>query len=123
MKQQTKRQRLGNIGENLAAEYLQKHGYHILERNFKKRYGELDIVALEGNKLVFVEVKTRSSNLFGTGAEAITPWKLRALVRSAQFYKLRYPELPDLMRIDVVSVSLSPSGEVEEIELIKNATG
>lgn len=114
---------LGQKGEQLAVEYLKKQGYKILEHNFLKRYTELDIVALDGDTLAFIEVKTRTSNRFGTPIESITPWKLKALVRSCQYYKSLHSELPEAMRIDVVSVNLSPGGGVEKIELTKNITG
>ena len=111
---------LGKRGEDLAAQFLQKNGYKILERNFAKRYAEIDIVAQEKDVLVFVEVKTRTSSDFGNPLEAITFWKLKALTRSCQFYKSLHPELPEALRIDAVSVLLSPSGEVAKIELVKN---
>ncbi len=59
------------IGENAAAEFLKKKGYVILERNFRKGYGEIDIIAVKKGTLVFVEVKTRSSDKFGTPLDAI----------------------------------------------------
>lgn len=111
---------LGKRGEDLAVQFLQKNGYKILERNFAKRYAEIDIVAQEKETLVFVEVKTRTTREFGNPLEAITPWKIATLQRSCQFYKSLHPELPEALRIDVVSVELSPSGGVEKIELVKN---
>lgn len=113
----------GKQGEDEASVFLKKRGYKILERNFKKRYGDIDIVAKDSDTLVFIEVKTRRTNQFGSGLEAITPWKIRALVQSAHFYKLKHPELPERLRIDVVAVKLSPGGGVERIELVKNVTG
>lgn len=116
---------LGKHGEDLAVSFLKKQGYKILERNFQKGYGEIDIVAKENDTLVFVEVKTRTSTEFGSPLEAITPWKLKALIRSCQFYKSFHPELPESLRIDLVAISLSPAGGggVEKIELVKNITG
>ena len=99
---------MGFFGENLAASFLRKKGFKILERNFKARYGELDIIALEGDTLVFIEVKTRIGNHFGAPEEAITPWKLRELVKTAQFYSSLHPELPQRLRIDGVGIVLSP---------------
>lgn len=119
---------LGKKGEGIATLYLQNQGYKIIERNFQKRYGEIDIVAIDhlagsGETLAFIEVKTRSTNEFGSPLEAITPWKLKALVRSCHFYKSLHPELPESLRVDVVSIQVSPSGGVEKIELVKNITG
>lgn len=113
---------LGKRGEDLAVEFLKKKGYKILERNFQKRYAEIDIVAQEKDTLVFVEVKTRTNRDFGSPLEAITFWKLKSLIRSCQFYKSHHPELPESLRIDAVAIKLSPRGEAEEIELVKNIT-
>lgn len=117
---------LGKKGEEIAARFLQKQGYRILERNFKKRYGEIDIVALDPSTagqgtLVFVEIKTRFSSEFGPPEEAVTPWKLRQIAKTGEFYKMLHPELPDLMRIDVVAVELTADSQVKDIRLIKNA--
>jgi putative endonuclease len=112
----------GTIGEEYAANYLKSIGYKILERNFHKRYRELDIVAIEGKTLVFVEVKSRKGDLFGAPEEAITPWKRRSLIQSAHYYKLIYPKLPDSIRIDVVSVYLSSDNKLSKIRLFRNIT-
>jgi len=116
------------LGENKACNFLRENGFKIIERNFRKGYGEIDIIAIESTDskekiLVFFEVKTRKSNSFGNPLEAITPWKLKSLIRTAQFYKLIHPNLPDSMRIDAVSVNLSTNNEVQNIELIKNISG
>lgn len=116
----------GKIGEDTAASYLRKLGYTILERNFRIRNGEIDIIAVDpstssGQKtLVFVEVKTRSSDKFGTPLEAIHYWKLKALRNAAQVYKISHRGLPNLLRIDAVSVLLNNRGEVVSLEHMKN---
>jgi putative endonuclease len=116
----------GRRGEEIAARYLADHGYKIIGRNFRIRGGEIDIIAIDPSEgagheaLVFVEVKTRTSNKYGTGLEAITPWKLRSLVKSAQFYKLQHKHLPDLLRIDAVVVMLDSLDNIGSIELVKN---
>lgn len=126
MKPQAPRQKLGKLGEDLAARYLEKHGYRILERNFKKRYGELDIIALERNKetaeLVFVEVKTRIGRNFGLPEEAVTPWKLREVVKTSQFYKMLHPELPDNLRVDVIGIELDFDYTLKYFNHIKSVT-
>lgn len=114
---------IGKKGELLAAKYLEKQGYRILVLNFKERYGEIDIIAIDRDTLVFIEVKTRKSSEFGSPLEAITPWKLRSVIKTAQFYKLTHKNLPDLMRIDGVGIKLDGDGEVEDIELVKNISG
>lgn len=117
----------GKRGEDLAAEYLKKKGFTILDRNFRIRGGEIDIVALDpstgsgkNSTLAFIEVKTRSSSEFGSPLEAITPWKLRALIKTAQFYKLQHRNLPEAMRIDAVSVKIDYNTGTTEIELVEN---
>lgn len=120
----------GNEGEDLAIDFLREKGYKIIEKNFYSRSGEVDIVALDpstssgrgGETLVFVEVKTRWSKAFGEPAEAVTPWKLNSIIKTASYYKLLHPELPDEMRIDVVSVDIS-NNKTARIEIIKNAGG
>jgi putative endonuclease len=117
----------GKHGEDLAVEYLKKKGFKILDRNFRIRGGEIDIVGIDPSTgsgqnatLAFIEVKTRSSSAFGSPLEAITPWKLRALIKTAQFYKLKHSNLPDLMRIDAVSVKIDYNTSATEIELVRN---
>jgi putative endonuclease len=107
-------------GEDLASNYLKKKGYKIIERNFRQGYGEIDIIATHKDTLVFVEVKTRRNKSFGTPLESITPWKLKALVKTAMFYKSINPILPELLRIDALSVVLKKDGmfEIEHVENI-----
>lgn len=112
----------GKIGENKASLCLQKLGYRIIEKNFKKRYGEIDIIATYKDTLIFVEVKTRYSHEYGYPEEAVTPRKIKTLIRSANFYKMIHPELPDLMRIDVVTVEINSEGEVKSLRHIENIT-
>jgi putative endonuclease len=111
------------LGEDAACDYLRKKGYKILERNFRKGYGEIDIVALDGDILVFIEVKTRTSDSYGTPFDAISSSKLRLLIKGANFYKyILHPELPDTVRIDAVGV-LAWGDEILSIEHIENISG
>ena len=114
------------LGEDKACEYLKKLGFKIIERNFRKGYGEIDIVAIDQSEkekvLVFIEVKTRTSNSYGSPLEAITYWKLKSLIRTAQYYKMTHRNLPDALRIDAVSVLLN-GNNVESIELTRNISG
>lgn len=116
-------QAIGLLGEEIAANYLQSSGLSIVEKNFKKRYGEIDIVAKDNDTLVFVEVKTRKGDRFGSPEEAITRWKLQSLIHSVNYYKLLHPELPKILRIDMVSINLSADHEVKNIKWYKNITG
>lgn len=117
-----RRKSLGKLGEKLAVEQLKNNDYQILERNFRSEYGEIDIIAQEGDVLVFVEVKTRLSKKFGTPEEAITPEKIERIVKTGQLYQMNHPYLPEAMRIDVVVIGFSPAGGVEKIRIIKNIT-
>jgi putative endonuclease len=122
----------GNRGEQFAVEFLVSQGFQIVERNFRIRGGEIDIIAIDpttvsefngGEKtLVFIEVKTRSSNDFGAPLESIGYHKMRALIKATQFYKMKHPRLPDLMRIDAISVLLNDEGQLMDIELVKNVS-
>lgn len=117
----------GKQGEQYAVQFLTSQGFQIIEQNFRIRGGEIDIIAVdpltEPQSLVFIEVKTRSSGDYGTPLEAIGYYKLRALIKATQFYKLTHPRLPNLMRIDAVSVLVNEQGQLMDIELVKNITG
>ncbi|MEK9178210.1 MAG: YraN family protein [Patescibacteria group bacterium] len=108
-------------GEEIACNYLKKKGYKIIDRNFRKGYGEIDIIAIDNGVLVFIEVKTSNSNFLGSPLEHINYYKLKTLKRSAEFYKMIHPELPESMRLDAVSIMLSDGSE-PKIELVKSIT-
>lgn len=114
---------LGLLGEDLAVKFLKKNGYKIIERNFRSKLGEIDIVGIDKETLVFIEVKTRWSKKFGLPEEAITPWKIKSIIKTGQYFKLLHPELPDSLRIDVVLIELDRLGELKRIEILKNVTG
>ena len=120
------RRGLGDLGENLAADHLQKEGYTIRERNWRQpQLGELDIVAEEGGYLVFVEVRTRRGRAYGTPEDSITVAKKLRLVQLAMAYRQTHTDdrLPLDERIDVVAVELTSAGRLFRIEIIKNAVG
>lgn len=112
--------RAGKLGEEAARKLLKNKGYKILARNFRSRFGEIDIVAQDKETLVFVEVKTRWSAKYGVPEEAVTPWKLRRIVKTGEYYKLSHPNTPDLMRVDVVAVEVR-GNKVIDSRLIKDA--
>ena len=101
------RRDLGAFGERLAAAHLEAKGYRIRARNFRCREGEIDIVAEDGDCLVFVEVRTRRGDAFGTPAESVTVAKERRLLTVARAYLQEHPDLPPNQRIDVVAIELS----------------
>lgn len=108
------------LGENLAVSYLNKKGYRIIERNYQKRYGELDIIGIKDNTLVFIEVKTRKSNLYGSPLEAINYRKLKELKKTAEYYSLTHPKLPVNLRIDAIGIILDNNNKIKSIEHIEN---
>jgi len=107
------------LGEEIATQFLTKKGYRIIDRNFRKGYGEIDIVAVYNNVLVFVEVKTRTTALYGGAIEAISYSKLKKLTRTCEYYKLLHPKLPEQMRIDAILIDLE-NNDVKNIQHIEN---
>ena len=108
----------GQTGEDLAVRYLENLGYTIVERNYRKRIGEIDIIARDGEYLVFIEVKTRSNRRFGSPFDAVDFRKQQQISRVALAFMTQHRcgEVP--VRFDVIGVHLEESPRVE---LIKNA--
>ena len=116
------------MGEELAAEYLQEKGYKIEERNFRTRFGEIDIICWDGPILVFVEVKTKIGHDFGEPEEMVNKTKLGQVQRMGEVYtELKTQELKESRtqdrnrwkgrcRVDVMAIVLKESGEVERLE-------
>lgn len=100
----------GQSGEKQAEKFLVKSGYSILERNFRCRFGEIDIIAFKDGVTVFVEVKTRKNSSFGMGYESVTQKKMEKLVLTAQAYFASKTETAS--RFDVISID---GGEVTHI--------
>lgn len=114
------RRKLGNRGEKIAAKFLRKQGYQIIEKNYRSRLGEIDIVAKEDESVVFVEVKTRCSTHFGLPEEALSYDKRRRLSKLALGY-LAHRRIKDTnCRFDVVSI-LMDNNRANHVKLIKNA--
>ena len=115
------RRALGQLGEDLAVHHLQRLGYIVLERNYRCPQGEVDIIARDGERLAFVEVRARRGTAFGTPKESVTPRKQARLVILARNY-LQERGYSDVdWGIDVVAVQLTPRGTLQHIELIRNA--
>jgi putative endonuclease len=112
-----RRAALGRSGEDTAASWYEDHGYEVLERNWRRREGEVDLIARKGRTVAFVEVKTRSSDAFGSGAESVLPAKERRIRRLASRWLAELTPssgraLVDL-RFDVVCIT---AGVVDVIE-------
>ena len=95
----------GSAAERAAAEFLRQRGYHILERNFRCRGGEIDLIALDGGTLVFIEVKMRRTLARGTPIEAVTPLKQSRVRRAAQSYLAFSGQVFARIRFDVMAVA------------------
>ena len=117
----TARQGLGRTGERLAAEALMDKGYHILERNFRCRHGEIDLVAQDEHELVFVEVKTRRGTSYGLPEDALTLHKRRKILEVASYYLDLHTCSDCSWRVDVVAVQFSTGGKLEEIRVYQHA--
>lgn len=108
----------GDLGEIFAVKLLLKNKYKILTRNFRSKFGEIDIVAMDKDTLVFIEVKTRWSKKYGKPEEAVTPKKLSNIKRTADFYCLLHKNAPKKKRIDVVAIE-AEEGMVTSVKIIK----
>lgn len=107
----------GKFGEEFAVNLLLNKGYKILQKNFRSRFGEIDIIAMDGDYLVFVEVKTRWNINFGLPEEAVTQSKIWKITRTAEFYMLKHPNNAKKQRIDVVSLLIN-KGKVQNAKII-----
>lgn len=116
----SRRQRLGAYGESVAARILDEAGYRILKRNYRCDVGEADIVAMDGDVLVFVEVRTRQGKRLGTPEESIGLRKQAKMIEVAQTY-VSERQYEGAWRMDVVAIVLGPRGQVERCEVIPNA--
>lgn len=109
---------LGKSGEDRAARFLARQGYRILERNYRAPFGEIDLIALHRGELVFVEVKTRTSDVYGAPELAVNPRKQQRMIKAALGY-IKNKKLHQVScRFDVVAIDTSKE---KEIELIENA--
>ncbi|MBF8280903.1 MAG: hypothetical protein HW383_676 [Candidatus Magasanikbacteria bacterium] len=114
---------IGALGERMAAEFLTRHGYKILARNFFCRVGEIDIVARSSDgAIVFVEIKTRSGVGFGAGEEAIDWRKIRKMRRAAAIFLSQFPAASSELRFDSVSVALNWQTRRAKVRHIEGVT-
>jgi putative endonuclease len=112
---------LGKRGEDAASDFLIKHSYQILERNYRSgRWGEIDLICKQGGDLVFVEVKTRRGQAYGTAIQAVTSYKIDAIRRSARHYALTHQYANASLRIDVVTVDWSGDDDAPVCHLYRN---
>lgn len=115
----------GDAAEQAAEKALKKRGCRLIARNYSSREGEIDLIMREGETLVFVEVRAKRSDKFGSPAESVTPSKQRRITRTAQHYLAnegkKYCNSP--LRFDVVSIRLDEAGKPAQVEHIPDAFG
>ena len=117
------RKSLGAFGESYAVALLTRSGYRVLARNVRLTSGEIDIVARDGATLVFVEVRTRQSDRFGSPEESVTRAKAQRLIDLGHEYVQAHEVTSGEWRIDVVALEVDRKGNVARADLIRNAVG
>ncbi|MCS7265535.1 MAG: YraN family protein [Armatimonadetes bacterium] len=111
----------GKLAEREAAFYLRRRGYQIITQNLKLKQGEIDLVALKGNLVIFVEVKARSSEEFGTPIESLLPKQQQRIRRAAEAFLAKRGWSERDRRFDLIAIDLDERGYVKQIEHIPNA--
>jgi putative endonuclease len=109
----------GRTAEDFACQYLQRQGLALLQRNFRSRYGEIDLIMRDRKTVVFVEVKLRSRDDYGGAAAAVTPRKQQRLVKTALYYLQQHPAPGMAMRFDVIAIKPT-AGDEFPIEWLQN---
>ncbi|MFH1744782.1 MAG: YraN family protein [bacterium] len=112
--------KVGRFGEELAKKYLIKKGYFIIGQNIKLSYKELDIVARHENKIIFIEVKTKISNKFGTADENMNSRKLHHLKKAIGMYVENKRLDPDNIRLDLISIDIDRIKKIAKIKHYKD---
>lgn len=111
---------IGNLGEMIAANYLKENKYIILDKNFRCKFGEIDIIAQDGEYISFIEVKTRSGFLYGTPGEAVNLIKQNKILKVAKLYILKEKLFSHNFRFDVIEVLMKSETDFS-VKLIKDA--
>jgi putative endonuclease len=110
----------GRLGERAAVKLLKKKGYKILEKNFRTRFGEIDIIAKKRERVIFVEVKTKTGEGFGEPWEMVNKRKLKQIIRMAETYLTKKDLGEAACRVDVVGVWLDQADRLMKIEHWEN---
>jgi len=113
--------KIGHLGETIAKQYLQNNGYRIIEKNYRTKYAEIDLVAYDKGILVFVEVRTKIDEQFGSPEESINRHKMRKLVKNAEAYVARKRYTKEY-RIDALCIVLGKNKSPHRINHYKNIT-
>ncbi len=110
---------IGKVGENLAVKYLEAKGINVIGRNYYTRYGEIDLIAQQGDEILFIEVKTRTSNDYGYPEEAVNKKKVMHLVKAINEYVME-KQIRNFWRIDAISIELNLSSKIAKIRWFMN---
>ena len=113
----TRKREIGDFGEEITSKYLEKNGYRILDRNYSKPFGEIDIIAIKGDVISFVEVKTRKSDDFAYAAEAVDYYKQERIKRASQAFLMERNLTDFFISFDISEVYL----DTRKINYIENA--
>jgi len=121
----TIKKQFGDLGEQIAQKYLKKNKYQILEQNFQKPWGEIDIIAKLGNDIIFIEVKTKSAGIsdeYGLPEEEVNYWKQKKLIRTAETYLMEKDFSENVnWKIDVIAILLYWQTRKAKLRHLKNA--
>jgi putative endonuclease len=112
---------LGQAGERIASEYLEKKGWEIVDRNVRRAEGEIDLVAIKDDTTAFIEVKLRTSRRMGAAVQQISTAKGARLRTLADAYWSEHQELPENLRIDLIAIELTVGGDVGQLNHIESA--
>lgn len=112
---------IGDYGEVIAAEYLKNNGYNILDRNFRNRFGEIDIICSTNDILVFCEIKSRYTNSYGSPMESVTYLKQKQIIKLSSLYILSNKHFNCNIRYDVIEVILNNSNNSFKLNHLKDA--
>ncbi len=121
MRPRTEAQRTGAAAEDLAERYLQRHGLVPVERNFRARGGEIDLVMREGTTLVFVEVRYRGARTYGGALASVDARKQRRLIHAARLYLARLREPEPTCRFDVLGVAPGSRPDTARVQWVRDA--
>jgi putative endonuclease len=115
-----RRQSLGHLGETMAAAFLGRNGYTILERNYRTPYGEIDLIIMRNNVIVFVEVKTRASSTLGPPEISITARKEEHMRNAAEYFIQQHSEMINDWRIDAITIQIQADNSQPLIDHFEN---
>lgn len=111
--------KLGRLGEIIAARFLEKNGFKVIDRNFYTRYGEIDLIAENGDEILFCEVKARTSSEYGYPEQAVDYYKIRKILKAIGVY-LQARDLNKFWRLDVISVEMNKADKKAKVKWFKN---